>query len=449
MSDEKYKLTGYIPDYLPKRLTIASWLWNWLTHTSEADEPFYDLEKCFRELVERGFNSIRIDALPGWIYDSNGNKRGPVQIGNVAEPGFVTNCPNFDFKGGKYVDVLEELLRLFGLAEKYDIYVILTSWQHQAGHSTTLLADTSLKHEINSIAPESRLRNLALHYERLIEELRKHHFEKRLAFVEIHNEINLIQLGDSIQKTKALLEESLAYLQKRYPSILFSGDYTMDYSGDFDFNKSNLFINQLPSNTQVMDIHLYAPRIWQDLLKEAGIIDSIPQSDTTDESLAGLFNNLEKTNPFFTWLLRPDKLSWSEFSSHFTAESRWRKVIYMFENLNANHYDYWMFANFHKYEGEMKNFWKNNIQLFGYYGQKKNLPVVCDEGYILYPPTNSYFEVSPVGKHIFEFIVDEMISANYWGIMISTYTSPGQPLWEHEVGWVKEINNKIVNSYVK
>jgi hypothetical protein len=57
---------------------------------------------------------------------------------------------------------------------------------------------------------------------------------------------------------------------------------------------------------------------------------------------------------------------------------------------------------------------------------------------------HSTFETSAAGKSNFDFIVDQMLEAGYWGIMISTYTFPGQPLWEQEGEWLRKTHDRIL-----
>jgi len=80
------------------------------------------------------------------------------------------------------------------------------------------------------------------------------------------------------------------------------------------------------------------------------------------------------------------------------------------------------------------------------HARERNLPLVCDEGYICWPPTNSEFEPSAVGRANFDFIMDHMIEAGYWGYMVSTYAFPGQPLWDKQAEWLKATHERILSA---
>jgi hypothetical protein len=103
-----------------------------------------------------------------------------------------------------------------------------------------------------------------------------------------------------------------------------------------------------------------------------------------------------------------------------------------------------MFMNYPDHEQSMKNYWKNSIQHLHDYARHRGLPLVCDEGYIFWPPIHSQFETSAVGKEFHEFIVDQMIKHEYWGIMVCTYAAPGLPLWEKEADFLRKLNRRIL-----
>jgi hypothetical protein len=44
------------------------------------DEPYGDLEKAMAGLVERGFNTIRIDAGLNWCFRQDGKPRGEMEF---------------------------------------------------------------------------------------------------------------------------------------------------------------------------------------------------------------------------------------------------------------------------------------------------------------------------------------------------------------------------------
>lgn len=427
-----------IPAHLPNRLAIAFWIWNWATHI-QPGETFHDLERQFVGLKERGFNAVRIEAFPSTIFSDDGKIRAEVEFANVVEANFGLNCPSFDFRGGHRINLLERLLLFFRLAGKHGIFVALSSWEYQPGHSAELLADPSLRNGIQSLAKrvDERARVLTCKWEMLLTILKQEDLLKQIAYVEIHNE------WTEVDKQPA--EEALAYLTARFPELLFCMDCSLRATSDgrFDFNRISSTVEEMVArNTQVFDFHLYSPWIQDELFKLIGLHQAQGKGKSAEE-IDRTMEELEKSGSFLRGLMRSDYLPWREFKRHLRYDTFWKFYMHLYHNLNPDRWDQWMFANYPRYEERMRTFFKNMIQYCGHIARRRGIPAVCDEGYIFYPPVNSQFEPSAVGRGMFEHIVSAMLENDFWGIMISTYACPGQPLWETRADWLLEVNRQI------
>jgi len=64
-------------------------------------------------------------------------------------------------------------------------------------------------------------------------------------------------------------------------------------------------------------------------------------------------------------------VSWREFREHFTTDTtwQWKRLLYFYENLDVDKYDYWFYRHFHDYEDRMMGFWKNSFQFMASYGR--------------------------------------------------------------------------------
>ncbi len=60
-----------VPSHLPRRLTITLWDFTWYTQTAPG-EPFHDLDRAFAQAVERGYNTVRICAMPFLLFGDHG-----------------------------------------------------------------------------------------------------------------------------------------------------------------------------------------------------------------------------------------------------------------------------------------------------------------------------------------------------------------------------------------
>lgn len=103
----------------PRRLTIAMWCFSWL-HCHHPGGSFADFDKCTDELVERGFNCIRIECFP-WII---GRQKPGEAVTIAADPHANWGHTPADFK--HRVD--QELLELLQACQRKGIHVILATW---------------------------------------------------------------------------------------------------------------------------------------------------------------------------------------------------------------------------------------------------------------------------------------------------------------------------------
>lgn len=69
---------------VPRKLTITMWDFSWYTMTQEG-EPYSDLEARFKEAVERGYNTIRICAMPFMLFTADGKRPGPLEFANLGK----------------------------------------------------------------------------------------------------------------------------------------------------------------------------------------------------------------------------------------------------------------------------------------------------------------------------------------------------------------------------
>lgn len=104
----------------PRRLTIAMWDFSWL-NAHYLGGSFEDFDQVTDELLERGFNTVRIEAFP-WVIG---------QLSNVEEQ---TTVPGDPLSTWGHCDkdrthaVAQELAEFMALTKQKGIYVILSTW---------------------------------------------------------------------------------------------------------------------------------------------------------------------------------------------------------------------------------------------------------------------------------------------------------------------------------
>lgn len=403
-----------LPDHLPKKLSIGMFIWNWVTMATPG-EPYHDLEQVMAGLRDRGFNAVRVEAGLNWCFTADGKPRGEVAFGPWI-PGYRDNLTSCNAKGGGRHDVLQRVVHLMELAKKYDVYVVLTSWEYQ--DSSWFLADQKLRAEVMAISQERRFMHLAQHHDRLLRILKDRDFHKNIAYIEVHNEPDC-SLFPSALEGKKLHEEAIGLLRDNHRDILVSGDYA-------SHNPS-----MLPDNVQVYDQHTYCAALYQNLY---ALTVAHPDFDPANP----------RKNELVRRLVREPFVPYNEFmqAAANVGTEPWRGRDWLYYNLDNDAFDQWILDQYKREEIALK------AQAIGYFesdakeAARRGIPAVCDEGGYFYPPLNSKFEITQPGMSMFEHQVDLAIKHGFWGMMPTTYCGAEHPLWEN-VEWLRAINNRF------
>lgn len=257
----KTTIKGALPEHLATPLSISFWGSNYFYGIKEG-EYFHDLEKCFVELKERGFNTVRVDSGAGLCHDATGRRRGEINL-HEPFPGFST-LRQMDLRtdlatqGGCRCDVMEKVIELFRLARTYEVKVILSSWFYL---HTFWFVEDDLVQEFFALPPEKRFMRFAVDADRILSELRARSLQSQIAFVEIFNEFDSFpkhwKLNSTWKTDAAKLqgmrefrgwhEEALDFIKARHPDLLFG----IDTCG------SGVDREILPRNAHVWDYHIY------------------------------------------------------------------------------------------------------------------------------------------------------------------------------------------------
>lgn len=243
-----------IPAHLPRRLTISFPIWG-LMHTYE-ESVYADLDRFVKEHVERGFNCMRLESFAGLTHDIHGNLRGKVAMGpafddfDILMRQMITN--------GRHgtCDFMERMIQLFEAAQKYNVFIILSSWYYL--HTYWMVEEPGVNEEMFAIPPLERFQVFARYLHYILCELEQRGLDDRIAFAEIFNEADGLPFVDGYGKRNQLSVtelhrfrrahgEAIAWLRQKHPQLLFAFDsYT--YWADED---------QIPVTMQVYNFHNY------------------------------------------------------------------------------------------------------------------------------------------------------------------------------------------------
>ena len=196
------------------------------------DGAYHDPDRMVREHKERGFNCIRLEGGAGLTHDLNGNRLPPANILAPFGP-YSDNRQAFCIGGEGKCDYLQRLIDLCRACQKYDVYLILSSWFFL---HTYWYCDNETDGRLFSIGPDNWFLAFAkfLHY--ILCELEARHLDDRIAAAEIFNEVcdlphHWAQYTPYTTDTiwtffREKHEEALAFLRQAHPGILFSCDDT-------------------------------------------------------------------------------------------------------------------------------------------------------------------------------------------------------------------------------
>jgi len=437
-----------IPSHLPRRLSICYYGWQWIT-TALPDEAFGNLDQVVKDTKERGFNCIRAEMGLNWIFDLQGQRRGKIKFASWI-PGFSSNLHCVDAKGGGEDDVFERVMQLFEIAVRHDVFVITTSWEYQDAISQ--VDDPRIREEILAVPYSERLMLLARQYDRLLVELRKRGLHKRIAQVEVINELNQPAIICSSSKlhpqtmdewvdgktpapackaemVRGLASEAVAYVRSRHADLLVTVDGLVACDG---------FEALYPESAQVADHHVYCDGITQAFWKKCGITGIRPGEPPNVEA-----------NPFLKSVLKPNAAAWSELVRQAgRVRQDWWGISWLYANLDNEKFDRWCVDHFPEYEQRIRQSIDKQFQCAAKFARARKLPLVVDEGFILYPPLHSRFVMTPEGRHGEELGVNAAIATGHWGVMCTGYFRPDTPPWKDDgqCGWVEGLNRRILAS---
>ena len=313
------------PSFLPKRLTITLWDFTWYTQTMPG-EPFHNLDDAFVEAKDRGYNTVRICAAPLLLFGKHSIDTTQLHFVNMGgQTGQRTRW--YDSAGGAVLSGREHLLALFRAAKAHDMFVIVSSWEYQ--QSPAFLADPSWHEMVRAIAPIDRHSALAAAEAALVSYLKEAGLGDRIAYVEIHNEVDLSRLDqvpsdgmDTFWAQKPYLESALELLQHAHPDVLSTVCYGIPPYLDLD---------SIPSNAQVVHMHLYIYGVLSALEEWAQVRAAPPVFPTAE----------------LTTLLRDDAPDFSEWNA---AIEPWRleatgistSMFYAYDWVDPVKWDAWL-----------------------------------------------------------------------------------------------------------
>ncbi|APU16476.1 MULTISPECIES: cellulase-like family protein [Actinoalloteichus] len=416
-----------LPANLPPRLTISLWDFSWYTRTGPG-EPFADLDAAFAQAVERGYNTIRICAMPLLLFGS-GLDTSALRFGPLGGE-YGQRVRWYDVRKTTEIDGRAHLLALFEAARRHDCHVILSSWEYQ--QSPAFAADRAWLDAVNAVDPEDRAEALADALADLVDFLAEHGLDDRIAFTELHNEVQAGHLADgldtAVDRVVALrprLERGIARFRRRHPDRPVTVNYAEVPVGS---------LRGIPRDIDIAVFHPYVYGVLDEMLEVFALRDAarpFPQERARRE------------------LLRPGAPGLADWAP--PEADRWRqeatvvgdREVYLHDWCDPVAFDAWLYERYAVHRLAMEQRLTTWIAAAADWAAERGIPLVFGEGWIGYTPLYGTFEEGPIGANFCRRAVAESVRVGALGTVVCSNAAPQHPMWA-DVALQRECNEAFL-----
>lgn len=412
------------------RLAITLWDFSWYTQAGPG-EPFADLDRAFAETVERGFNTVRICAMPFLLFSGRVPDPESIQVRGLGEQ-FGQRTRWYDVRGGYLLDGRRRLVELFEAAARHDCKVIVSSWEYQQSPS---FADTNAWHRALAAVPgPDRAEAVAESLAGLLDFLTERELADRVAYVEVHNEVDNCSLVPAdgtpghYARLRGPLERAVKLLQARHPDIPATYSLGEPWPDELD---------DLPEQAQIAHFHFYVYGVLGALYEAVGLghgTEAAPETATWP-------------TPELAAMLRPDAPAFADYQPdepwRLAATGIPRELFYAHDWVDPDRWDLWLYENYPAHRQAMRETLAGWVDSVAEFARRRDIPAVLGEGVVGYTPLLTRFEEDAVGKDIAEFVVDRCLAAGFQGVVLTSNAAPHHPMWHTDEDWIRRVNSRI------
>lgn len=403
----------HVPAHLPTSLTICLWDFSWYVRSGSGGE-FEDLDRAFAATVERGYNTVRICAMPFLLFGSGLDTRR-LRLGPLGGD-FGRHVRWYDVGSSNVIDGREHLLDLFRAAERHGCFVIVSSWEYQQSPAFALTPDWF--EALYAIDPDRRAEALAQAEANLIDFLGEHGLDDRVAFVEIHNEVQAGHLADGLSEEpeerllalRPRLERAIDVLHDRHPDVPVAVNYAEVPVGAF---------RGVPENLDVLVVHPYVYGVLDELIGRYGLrgpVEGFDQESASRELLRPGAPPIGTWRPDQDWRLKATVVALPEFYVHDWAD--------------PEAFDSWLYRHYPRWELVMLDKLSLWLASARDWTLAHGVPLVLGEGWIGYTPRDGRFEEGPIGAFFCRHAINEAIRIEAWGTVVCSNAAPHHAMWQ-------------------
>jgi DNA-binding FadR family transcriptional regulator len=247
---------------------ICLWSFGWYTYVSPG-EPYADLGEAMRQTRERGFDTIRICAMPGYVTRAIESGRDELEIASLGK-GIVDNLRWYNFQGGVKIKPASRLLHLCEEARRHGVRIIASSWDFN--QSFRFEVEPHLRDALQGMITVSEQFAYIEHtWHVVLHLLADHNLLDVISVVELHNELEGMEIGPSSQlfremsaneagpkgtapgsvrrirsRTRDPIERTIAGLRAEFPQLLYTVNTVWPWTDP-----------QPPANQDVYSVNFY------------------------------------------------------------------------------------------------------------------------------------------------------------------------------------------------
>ncbi|WP_329267050.1 cellulase-like family protein [Streptomyces sp. NBC_01451] len=412
------------------RLAITLWDFSWYTQAGPG-EPFADLDRAFAETVDRGFNTVRICAMPFLLFSGRVPAPESLQVRGLGKQ-FGQRTRWYDVRGGYALDGRRRLAELFEAAARHGCKVIVSSWEYQQSPS---FADTDAWHRALAAVPgPDRAEAVAEALADLLDFLTERGLVDQVAYVEVHNEVDNCDLVPAdgtpghYARLRGPLERAVKLLQARHPAVPVTYSLGEPWPDELD---------DLPEQAQIAHFHFYVYGVLGALYEAVGLGHGTEAAPET----------ASWPTPELAAMLLPDAPDFADYQPdepwRLAATGIPRELFYAHDWVDPGRWDLWLYENYPTHRQAMRDTLAGWVDSVADFARHRGIPAVLGEGVVGYTPRLTRFEEDAVGKDIAEFVVDRCLAAGFHGVVLTSNAAPHHPTWHTDQDWMRRVNSRI------
>ncbi|MEO8906542.1 MAG: cellulase-like family protein [Microbacteriaceae bacterium] len=397
-------------------LTITLWDFSWFVRTGPG-EPFEDLDRAFRQAAERGYNTIRICAMPFLLFGS-GLDTSELELGPLGGR-YAQRVRWYDVGATTVIDGRALLLDLLRGAARHRFRVIVSSWEYQ--QSPAFATDRAWSDALLAVDPEHRAERLADSLADLVDFARANGVADTIAFVELHNEVQFGHLTDGLgddlspdQRVVGLkprLQRGIDQFKQRHPDVPVTVNYAGVPVGAF---------RGVPDGIDVFVVHPYVYGVLNAFTDEFGLrrpVGEFPQDAAAEAFL------IPGAPPVAQWQ-QSQIAPWKSIATIIQQSE-----IYAHDWGDADKIDRWLYEHYGEYRVAMADKLTLWLDAAADLAAQRGIPLVFGEGWVGYTPLEGSFEEGPVGAEFCRLAAREAARVGAWGSIVCSNAAPQHPMW--------------------